>query len=103
MSVTPRSHRVISHNLRFLVLLAIVSLIAPPAASAQDRPGVPVPAPTSPFWGGVPTGTATAQPLPLSLYDALHRALDHNLGVLSAEDAVDRTNGARRIALAELL
>jgi outer membrane protein TolC len=94
---------VISHNLRFLVILLVNSFIAAPAASAQERPGVPVPAPTSPFWGGVPTGTATAQPIPLSLYDALHRALDHNLGVLSAEDAVDRANGARRVALAELL
>jgi outer membrane protein TolC len=94
---------VISHNLRFLVILLVISLTAASAAFAQERPGVPVPAPTSPFWGGVPTGTATAQPLPLSLYDALHRALDHNLGVLSAEDAVDRANGARRMALAELL
>lgn len=93
----------ISHNLRFLVILLVISLLAAPAASAQERPGVPVPAPTSPFWGGVPTGTPTAQPLALSLYDALHRALDHNLGVLSAEDAVDRASGARRMALAELL
>jgi outer membrane protein TolC len=91
---------VISHNLRFLVLFLV---LCAPAASAQERPGVPVPAPTSPFWGGVPTGTATAEPIALSLYDALHRALDHNLGVLSAEDAVDRANGARWLALADLL
>ena len=93
----------ISYNLRFLVLLLVVSLISASAASAQERPGVPVPAPTSPFWGGVPTGTATAQPIALSLYDALHRALDHNLGVLSAEEAVNRASGSRRMALADLL
>jgi outer membrane protein TolC len=91
---------VISHSLRFVVLLLFVSATA---AAAQDRPGVPIPAPTSPFWGGVPTGTASPQALALSLYDALHRALDHNLGVLSAEDAVDRAHGARRLALADLL
>ena len=90
----------ISHSLRFLVLLLLLCV---PAASAQERPGVPVPAPTSPFWGCVPTGTASAQPMALSLYDAIHRALDHNLGVLSAEDAVNRARGARWQALADLL
>ena len=89
----------ISHTLRFLVLMLLVC--AP--AAAQQRPGVPVPAPTSPFWGGVPTGTTSAQPLALTLYDALHRALDHNLGVLAAEEAVDRAHGERWIALAALL
>jgi outer membrane protein TolC len=90
---------VISHNLRLLAVL----LLCASNASAQERPGVPVPAPASPFWGGVPTGTPSAEPLALSLYDALHRALDHNLGVLSAEHAIDRANGARWMALAELL
>jgi outer membrane protein TolC len=90
---------VISHTLRFLVLLALVCV----PAAAQERPGVPIPGPGSPFWGGVPTGTASAQPMALSLYEALHRALEHNLGVLSAEDAVDRANGARWLALADLL
>jgi outer membrane protein TolC len=90
---------VISHTLRFLVLLALACV----PAAAQERPGVPVPGPGSPFWGGVPTGTASAQPIALSLYEALHRALEHNLGVLSAEDAVDRAKGARWLALADLL
>src|SRR5687767_10681458 len=93
------SLRVISHSLRLLVLLVLVGI----PAAAQDRPGVAVPAPGSPFWGGVPTGTASAEPIALSLYEALHRALEHNLGVLSAEDAVDRANGARWLALADLL
>ena len=94
--------------MRFRVLLTasavtVVLVAGTPVFHAQERPGVPVPAPTSPFWGGVPTGTASAQPIALSLYDALHRALEHNLGVLSAEDAVDRANGARWLALADLL
>jgi len=91
---------VISYSFRFVVLLLFV---AATAAMAQERPGVPIPAPNSPFWGGVPTGTPSPQALALSLYDAIHRGLDHNLGVLSAEDAVDRAHGARRIALADLL
>ena len=81
-------------------------LLAWPGAmsgGAQQRPGVPVPAPASPFWGGVPTGTARRSRSALSLYDALKRALAHNLGVLSAEEAVERADGARRIALSELL
>ena len=81
----------------------LYALAAPPWSDAQTRPGVPVPAPTSPFWGGVPTGTASAQPIDLTLYDALHRALDHNLGVLAAEEAVNRAHGERWLALAELL
>jgi len=38
--------------------------------------------------GGVPTGTLDTQPIALSIADAIHRALDHNLGVLQAEEAV---------------
>jgi hypothetical protein len=63
---------------------------------------VPVPAPGSPFWGGVPTGTASPQPIALSLY-APQGALAHNLGVLSAEEAVGSRRRRRRIALSELL
>jgi outer membrane protein TolC len=91
---------VISHSLRFLVLLLVV---CGSVASAQERTGIAMPAASSPFWGGVPTGTATAEPMALTLVDALHRALAHNLGVLSAEDAVDRAGGARWTALADLL
>jgi len=86
-----------------LAVLVLLVTAGPGPAAAQERPGVPVPAPTSPFWGGVPTGTASPQPLALTLYAALKSALAHNLGVLSAEEAVDRADGARRIALSELL
>jgi outer membrane protein TolC len=92
-------------RMRCAASVAALLLTAGAAApiAAQERPGVPVPAPTSPFWGGVPTGTPTAQPIPLSLYEALKMALAHNLGVLAAEDAVDRANGARWVALSDLL
>jgi outer membrane protein TolC len=102
-------HLVPKHSLRLrrvsFTFTAVVCALAahPPAIHAQQRPGVPVPAPTSPFWGGVPNGTLSPQPITLSLYDALQRALAHNLGVLSAEQAVERVNGARWIARADLL
>lgn len=53
--------------------------------------------------GGVPEGIVSAQPIALSIGDAIHRALDHNLGVLQAEERIDRANGARWLALSELL
>jgi outer membrane protein TolC len=89
----------LKRGLAVLVLL-LTSGVLPAAA---QRPGVPVPAPGSPFWGGVPTGTASPQAIGLSLYAAIKSALAHNLGVLSAEEAVGRADGARRIALSELL
>lgn len=58
---------------------------------------------TSPFLGGVPSGAATSEPLKLTAVDAILRALDHNLGVLAAEEALGRARGARWIALSEVL
>src|SRR5690349_3036331 len=52
---------------------------------------------------GVPTGTATSDSLALNVVDAINRALEHNLGLLAAEDAAGRARGARWIALADLL
>lgn len=57
----------------------------------------------NPFLGGVPTGTPTAETLSLSVADAINRALEHNLGVLNAEEAVTRAHGARWLALSGLL
>src|SRR5262249_57884160 len=58
---------------------------------------------TTPFLGGVPSGTATADAIKLTVVDAILRALDHNLGVLAAEEALGRARGARWVALSELL
>jgi outer membrane protein TolC len=94
------------HSLRFRKLPAVSAAILCALAvsvsplRAQERPAPPA---GSPFWGGVPTGTASDQPIALSLYDALRRALRQNLGVLSAESAVDRASGTRWQALADLL
>ena len=53
--------------------------------------------------GGVPTGTRTAEPMAISIAGAIRGALEHNLGVLQAEEAVDRASGGRWVALSELL
>ena len=81
-----------------LALLMAALLAVPYPASAQtQRIGT-----TSPFLGGVPSGPRSAEPLKLTVVDAILRALDHNLGVLAAEDAIGRANGARWKALAAL-
>src|SRR4051812_44085664 len=63
----------------------------------------PVSGVSSPFAGGVPSGTATRDPIRITVLDAILRGLDHNLGVLTAEESLGRARGARWIALSQLL
>jgi outer membrane protein TolC len=58
---------------------------------------------TNTFLGGVPSGTATGASMTITVAEAIVRALDHNLGVLSAEEALGRARGSRWLALAEWL
>jgi outer membrane protein TolC len=82
-------------------LLAIAACVFLPVASfAQVRPSLP---PDSPFGGGVPHGTVTPDTLKLSVLDVIKRALDHNLGVLLAEQGANDATGNRIIALSDLL
>jgi outer membrane protein TolC len=53
--------------------------------------------------GSVPTGTATAEPITLTVLDAINRALDRNLGVLLSDDGKGRAAGARWRALGAML
>ena len=61
---------------------ALVALLAlgPVTLDAQQT--------TSPFTGSVPKGTASAEPLALSVKDAVTRALEHNLGLMLQEESV---------------
>ncbi len=80
-------------NARHAVIIAL--LIAAPAARLEAQ--------ESPFFGSVPQGTPSAQPLALSLKDTAARALQFNLGLLLQEEAAHVAHGARRTALADLL
>ena len=78
--------------------LASPAMAQPPAtAPAQVSPSV------APFLGGVPAGTATTEVLTITVFDAIVRALQHNLGVLLAEESVERARGVRWRMLSELL
>lgn len=76
--------------------LALLLAIASPAlAQTSGLPAV--------FQGGVPSGERTAQPLTLTLGDAVQRGLEHNLGVLLEEQRVQSAEGAHWRAMSGLL
>jgi outer membrane protein TolC len=70
---------------------------------AQTRSIAPSLPPGSPFLRGVPAPALSAQPLSLSIADAIRRALERNLAVLEAEERLGSAHGARLIALSDLL
>src|SRR5689334_15281779 len=74
-----------------------------PAPGSQSGGAAPMPQAGMPFMGGVPSGAATDQAIALTIGDAINRALEHNLGVLTAEEAVGHAAGTRWIALSQLL
>jgi outer membrane protein TolC len=81
-----------------LVTAACLATTAP--AAAQDRPVVNVP---GQFLGGVPEGTLSAEPLQISIADAIKRALGHNLGIRQSQSALDAARSQRAQAVADLL
>jgi outer membrane protein TolC len=52
---------------------------------------------------GVPAGQVSAEPIALSLRDAIRRGLEQNLGVILEAQRLKGTEGARMAALSELL
>jgi outer membrane protein TolC len=79
-----------------MILLGMVAALVPGAAAAQ--------APTSPFMGSAPPQqTASPEPVPLSLKDAVARGLQYNLGLLLQEASVTQARGERWRALEQLL
>ncbi len=91
------------------LLLACMTGVSPALAQGLDAGRTTAPSRAvsvlqpSPFLGGVPTGTPTTEPIELTVTDAIRRALEHNLGLLNAENAVTRAHGSRWNALADLL
>lgn len=87
--------------IRTRILPAAVALLMA-AAPARGQESLTLPR-SSPFNGGVPAGTATAAPIRLTIVDAVTRALQHNLGVLLAEQTSSGRGGDRLISLSRLL
>jgi len=75
-----------------------------PAFGQSTTPGMlQLPLSVQSFRGGVPAGEATADVITIPILDAIRRALDHNLGTLTAEDDLGRAQGARWRALSDQL
>jgi outer membrane protein TolC len=85
----------------YVSLLAVAN--AGTRVLAQSTPAAPARQPAPSFFGSVPTGQPTAEPLSLSILDAINRALEHNLGILLSDDARGRAEGARWKAMGGLL
>lgn len=85
-----------------LVIAAFVASAGPLVAQQGGAPGRQLPY-GSPFGGGVPQGTATAQTLQLTVADVIRRALQYNLGVLLSEQELSHAGGTRWVALSQQL
>jgi outer membrane protein TolC len=104
-------HPLRSFSLTFLFALtaAISPVFAqaptppPPTTSAQPARSMPLSVPPGSFIGGVPSGEVTGTVDKLTVVTAITRALEHNLGVLTAEQNLGRAQGARWRTLSELL
>lgn len=85
------------------IWMVLVAIGAAPAL-AQTSPAAPQARQLPPaFLGSVPSGEATGQLLPLTILDAINRALEHNLGILLSNDAKGRAEGAKWRAMGGLL
>jgi outer membrane protein TolC len=83
-------------TVRWVVIAALLAAGGAPAAAQSRAAG-------EAFRGSVPQGTATADPLPLSVKETIDRALQFNLGLLLQEEEERAAHGARWRALADLL
>jgi outer membrane protein TolC len=90
---------------RLVSVVLVLQLSGTPAASAQSSirmPGPTVP-PSSPFAGGIPSGTATANSIELNIIQAVLRSLEHNLGLLLAGNDTASAKADRWAAMSRLL
>ena len=95
-------------SLIVLLVLASASVAAqvpaPSTSAGQGTRSTPqAPLSTGTFLGGVPFGTATDAVETITILTAITRALEYNLGVLTAEQNLGRAQGARRRALSDML
>jgi outer membrane protein TolC len=81
----------------FLIFSSVLALAQSPTENVLQ------PAQENPFFGGVATEKPAPEPIPLSLQSAIRRGLEHNLGVLIAEQHHAYAEGGRWRALSDLL
>ena len=95
-----------------LILIAAGALCSQPAAAQNQAPSsstsqptrsTPLSIPPGSFLGGVPSGTVTDAVQTITIVTAITRALEHNLGVLTAEQSLGKAEGARWRVLSGLL
>lgn len=90
-------------------MLALCALIlawmalSPSLAVAQAAPNPPSGPTAASFAGSVPTGHASAQPIDLSLDDAIRRGLQNNLGIILSATQTQQARGQRLSQLQSLL
>jgi outer membrane protein TolC len=91
-------------HLRVITAALALSLGSAAGAPAQSivLPGPQLPR-TSPFAGGVPDGTATAAPITMNVIQAILRSLEHNLGLMLAEQDTAAAKADRWTAMSRLL
>jgi outer membrane protein TolC len=91
-------------GLSFL-LVGLISGFVPTRLGAQTVPPAPTAAAAGPssFQGSVPSGEVSAQPLDLTLDDAIQRGLKNNLGVILSSTQASGVRGQRLSQLQSLL
>ena len=75
----------------------------PPTPSTQPTRSQPLAVPPGTFLGGVPTGEVSPTAQKITVVGAIQKALEHNLGVLTAEQSLGKAEGAHWRTLSELL
>ena len=83
--------------------IALAEVTGAPRAAVQARQNDYQVQLENPYFGGIPQGTLSATPLPLSLEEAVARGLRQNLGGALSSDAVTDALGQKWQTLSELL
>jgi outer membrane protein TolC len=99
MGVNPRQH-LASLGSRVALFLLVPAVLC--AGAERARAQNPTSA-ANPFWGSVTAQPVTAEPLKLSLDDAVRRGLGSNLGLKEAEAGEKALHGEKNEALQEFL
>jgi outer membrane protein TolC len=90
-------------TIRFSALLMGLAALAPATLFAQAPPTVSTAPTAASFQGSVPSGEVTAQPIELSLDDAVQRGLRNNLGAILSGTQTAAARAARLGQLQALL